>query len=126
MSQHSIKRDSAETKINFDFLIGGICFGSITTNFGFLVCMLTLFTSHGLFDLTVDCDGDIEVDYHHSTEDIGIALGQAFKQAIGNKEGITRYASFTVPMDETKATIDIDISGRPFLVYNVEGLKDKV
>lgn len=88
--------------------------------------MLTLFTSHGLFDLTVDCDGDVEVDYHHSTEDIGIALGQAFKEAIGNKEGITRYASFTVPMDETKATVDLDISGRPFLVYNVEGLKDKV
>lgn len=126
MRQHSIKRDTAETKINLDFLIDGTGKGNINTKIGFLDHMLTLFTSHGLFDLTVDCDGDIEVDYHHSTEDIGIALGQAFKQAIGNKEGITRYASFTVPMDETKATIDIDISGRPFLVYNVEGLKDKV
>src|SRR5690625_6351379 len=120
MRQHSIKRDTAETKINLDFLIDGTRKGNINTKIDFLDHMLTLLTSHGLFYLTVDCDGHIEVDYHHSTEDIGIALGQAFKQAIGNKEGITRYASFTVPMDETKATIDIDISGRPFLVYNVD------
>lgn len=126
MRQHSIKRDTAETKIKLDFLIDGTGEVNVNTKIGFLDHMLTLFTSHGLFDLTVDCDGDVEVDYHHSTEDIGIALGQAFKEAIGTKEGITRYASFTVPMDETKATVDLDISGRPFLVYNVEGLKDKV
>ncbi|HLQ74619.1 MAG TPA: imidazoleglycerol-phosphate dehydratase HisB [Alloiococcus sp.] len=126
MRQHSIKRDTAETKINLDFLIDGTGEVNVNTKIGFLDHMLTLFTSHGLFDLTVECDGDVEVDYHHSTEDIGIALGQAFKKAIGTKEGITRYASFTVPMDETKATVDLDISGRPFLVYNVEGLKDKV
>lgn len=126
MRQHSVKRDTAETKINLDFSIDGTGEVNVNTKIGFLDHMLTLFTSHGLFDLTVDCDGDIEVDYHHSTEDVGIALGQAFKQAIGNKEGITRYASFTVPMDETKATVDLDISGRSFLVYNVEGLKDKV
>lgn len=126
MRQHSVKRDTAETKINLDFSIDGTGEVNVNTKIGFLDHMLTLFTSHGLFDLTVDCDGDIEVDYHHSTEDVGIALGQAFKQAIGNKEGITRYASYTVPMDETKATVDLDISGRSFLVYNVEGLKDKV
>ncbi len=126
MRQHSIERDTAETKIKLDFSIDGTGEVNVNTKIGFLDHMLTLFTSHGLFDLTVDCDGDVEVDYHHSTEDIGIALGQAFKEAIGNKEGITRYASFTVPMDETKATVDLDISGRPFLVYNVEGLKDKV
>src|SRR5699024_409607 len=126
MRQHSIKRDTAETKINLEFLIDGTGKGNINTKIGFLDQMLTLFTSHGLCNLTVACDGDIEVDYHHSTEDIGIALGQGFKQAIGNIEGITRYAAFTVPMDETKATIDIDISGRPFLVYNVAGLKVKV
>lgn len=126
MRQHSIKRDTAETKIKLDFLIDGIGEVNVNSKIGFLDHMLTLFTSHGLFDLTVECDGDVEVDYHHSTEDIGIALGQAFKKAIGTKECITRYASFTVPMDETKATVDLDISGRPFLVYNVEGLKDKV
>lgn len=126
MREYKIERATAETKIKLDFLIDGTGQVNVKTKIGFLDHMLTLFTSHGLFDLTVDCDGDIEVDYHHSTEDIGIALGQAFKKAIGNKEGITRYASFTVPMDETKAIVDIDISGRPFLVYNVEGLKDKV
>lgn len=126
MRQHKVERDTAETKIKLDFSIDGTGEVNINTKIGFLDHMLTLFTSHGLFDLTVECDGDVEVDYHHSTEDIGIALGQAFKEAIGNKEGITRYASFTVPMDETKATVDLDISGRPFLVYNVEGLKDKV
>lgn len=126
MRQHSVERSTAETKIKLNFAIDGTGEVNIKTKIGFLDHMLTLFASHGLFDLTVDCDGDVEVDYHHSTEDIGIALGQAFKKAIGNKEGITRYASFTVPMDETKATVDLDISGRPFLVYNVEGLKDKV
>ncbi|SRR5699024_6561715 len=126
MRQHNVERNTAETKIKLDFSIDGTGEVNIKTKIGFLDHMLTLFSKHGLFDLTVDCDGDIEVDYHHSTEDIGIALGQTFKEAIGNKEGITRYASFTVPMDETKATVDIDISGRPFLVYNVEGLKDKV
>ncbi len=126
MRQHQVERNTAETKIKLDFAIDGRGEVNTKTKIGFLDHMLTLFSKHGLFDLTVDCDGDIEVDYHHSTEDIGIALGQAFKEAIGTKEGITRYASFTVPMDETKATVDIDISGRPFLVYNVEGLKDKV
>lgn len=126
MRQHSVARDTAETKIKLDFSIDGTGKVDVNTKIGFLDHMLTLFTSHGLFDLTVECDGDIEVDYHHSTEDVGIALGQAFKKAIGTKEGIQRYASFTVPMDETKSTVDLDISGRPFLVYNVEGLKDKV
>lgn len=126
MRKHLVERNTAETKIKLDFAIDGTGEVNIKTKIGFLDHMLTLFASHGLFDLTVDCDGDVEVDYHHSTEDIGIALGQALKEALGNKEGITRYASFTVPMDETKATVDLDISGRPFLVYNVEGLKDKV
>src|SRR5690625_4554468 len=126
MRQHRIKRDTAETKINLDFLIDGTGKSNINTKIGFLDHMLTLFTSHGLFDLTVDCDGDIEVDYHHTTEDIGIALGQAFREAIGNKEGITRYASVSIPMDEALATVHLDISGRPHFVYRVEGLKDKV
>ena len=88
--------------------------------------MLTLMTAHGLFDLSVTCQGDLEVDQHHTVEDIGIALGQAFYKAIGNKAGIQRYASLSIPMDESLATVHIDISGRPCLVYHVEGLKDKV
>lgn len=88
--------------------------------------MLTLFTKHGLFDLEVLCDGDIEVDQHHTMEDIGIVLGQTFYKSIGNKEGIDRYATISIPMDEALSTVSIDVSGRPFLVYHVEGLKDKV
>lgn len=126
LRKHSISRDTAETKIELDFLLDGEGKGNIQTGVGFLNHMLVLFTGHGLFDLNVTCDGDIEVDDHHTTEDIGIALGQAFKKAIGDKAGITRYASVSIPMDEALATVHLDISGRPHLVYRVEGLKDKV
>ncbi|HZW67188.1 MAG TPA: imidazoleglycerol-phosphate dehydratase HisB [Pseudogracilibacillus sp.] len=126
MRQHRISRDTAETKINLDFLIDGEGKGDIKTGVGFLDHMLVLFTGHGFFDLNVLCDGDVEVDDHHTTEDVGIALGQAFDQAIGDKKGITRYATVSIPMDEALATVHLDISGRPHLVYNVEGLKDKV
>lgn len=126
MRQHRISRDTAETKINLEFLIDGEGKNDIETKVGFLDHMLVLFSGHGLFDLTVHCDGDVEVDDHHTTEDIGIALGQAFDQAIGDKKGITRYATVSIPMDEALATVHLDISGRPHLVYNVEGLKDKV
>lgn len=126
MRKHSISRDTAETKIELDFLIDGDGKGEIDTGVGFLDHMLVLFKGHGLFDLNVTCDGDIEVDQHHTTEDIGIAIGQAFHQAIGDKKGITRYASVSIPMDEALATVHIDVSGRPHLVYHVEGLKDKV
>src|SRR5699024_4525026 len=100
MRKFSIKRDTAETKIEVDFSIDGEGNGKINTGVGFLDHMLVLFTSHGLFDMTVFCDGDTTVDDHHTTEDIGIALGQAFKEAIGDKKGITRYASVSIPMDE--------------------------
>ncbi|HLR53749.1 MAG TPA: imidazoleglycerol-phosphate dehydratase HisB [Pseudogracilibacillus sp.] len=126
MREQTIKRQTAETNIHVGLHIDGEGSGSINTGVGFLDHMLVLFTKHGLFDVTVDCDGDTQVDDHHTTEDIGIALGQAFQAALGDKRGITRYASFTVPMDEALATAHIDISGRPYLVYNVEGLKDKV
>lgn len=126
MRKHAVSRDTAETKINLDFSIDGEGKAAIDTGVGFLNHMLILFTGHGLFDLTVKCDGDIDVDDHHTTEDIGIALGQAFRVAIGNKAGITRYASVSIPMDEALATVHIDISGRPHLVYRVDGLKDKV
>ncbi len=126
MRRHQIQRDTEETKIKLDFSIDGEGKAEIDTGVGFLDHMLVLFTGHGLFDLKVEADGDTEVDDHHTTEDIGIALGQAFATAIGDKKGITRYASVSIPMDEALATVHLDISGRPHLVYRVEGLKDKV
>jgi len=126
LRKHAISRDTAETKIELDLLIDGEGKGKIDTGVGFLDHMLVLFNGHGLFDLDVTCDGDIEVDQHHTTEDIGIAVGQAFKEALGDKVGITRYASVSIPMDEALATVHIDISGRAHFVYRVDGLKDKV
>lgn len=126
MRQAEIRRETAETKIHLHFSIDGEGKADIDTGVGFLDHMLVLFTAHGLFDLKVICDGDTEVDDHHTTEDIGIALGQAFHEAIGDKKGIHRYASVSIPMDEALATVHLDISGRPHLVYNVTGLKDKV
>ena len=126
MRSKEISRATAETSITMDFNIDGSGKTDIQTGVGFLDHMLTLFTKHGLFDLKVLCDGDIEVDQHHTVEDIGIVLGQAFYAGIGTKEGIDRYATVSIPMDEALSTVSIDISGRPFFVYNVEGLKDKV
>lgn len=124
--QASRKRHTEETSIELDFHIDGTGQTNIQTGVGFIDHMLTLFAKHGQFDLNVYCDGDLEVDQHHTVEDIGIALGQAFYESIGDKVGITRYGTFHLPMDETLALVSLDISGRPFLVYNVEGLKDKV
>jgi len=126
LRKHTISRDTAETKINLTYTVDGTGEGEIDTGVGFLDHMLVLFKGHGLFDLDVSCDGDTVVDDHHTTEDIGIALGQAFNKAMGDKVGITRYASISIPMDEALATVHIDISGRSHLVYRVEGLKDKV
>lgn len=126
MRRKSVARKTAETSITMDFAIDGTGETTIQTGVGFFDHMLTLFTKHGLFDLNVVCDGDIEVDQHHTVEDIGIVLGQAFYESIGTKEGIERYATVSVPMDEALSTVSLDISGRPFLVYNVDGLKDKV
>lgn len=126
MRSKSISRQTAETKIKLDFAIDGSGEADIQTGVGFFDHMLTLFTKHGRFDLKVDCDGDTEVDQHHSVEDIGIVLGQAFYDSIGTKEGIERYATVSTPMDEALSTVSLDISGRSFLVFNVDGMKDKV
>lgn len=126
MRNYKISRKTAETEIDLDFTIDGSGSSLIDTGVGFFDHMLTLMTKHGLFDLEITCNGDLNVDQHHSVEDIGIALGEAFHQAIGNKEGITRYATVTSPMDEALANVSLDISGRSYFVYNVEGLKDKV
>ena len=126
MRSKSISRQTAETKISLDLAIDGGGETDIQTGVGFFDHMLTLFTKHGRFDLKVDCDGDTEVDQHHSVEDIGIVLGQAFYDSIGTKEGIERYATVSTPMDEALSTVSLDISGRSYLVFNVEGMKDKV
>ncbi len=126
MRSNSISRQTAETKIKLDFAIDGSGETDIQTGVGFFDHMLTLFTKHGRFNLKVVCDGDTEVDQHHSVEDIGIVLGQAFYDSIGSKEGIERYATVSTPMDEALSTVSLDISGRSYLVFNVEGMKDKV
>lgn len=124
--QASRTRRTEETSIELSFALDGTGQTNIQTGVGFMDHMLTLFAKHGNFDLDVYCDGDLEVDQHHTVEDIGIALGQTFYESIGDKVGITRYGTFHMPMDETLAVVSLDISGRPFLVYNVDGLKDKV
>ena len=113
-----IHRTTGETDVTVSIELDGRGISEIDTGIGFFDHMLTLFSSHGQFDLNVKCDGDIEVDGHHSVEDIGITLGQAFHAAIGEKRGINRYGSFYLPMDETLVLTALDISGRPFLVYD--------
>jgi imidazoleglycerol-phosphate dehydratase len=126
MRSCALNRKTAETAIELDFSIDGTGKTDIQTGVGFFDHMLTLLTKHGLFDLTVKCAGDLDVDQHHTVEDVGIVLGQAFVKSLGNKEGINRYATVTAPMDEALSSTSIDISGRPYLVYHVDGLKDKI
>lgn len=112
------KRKTAETDIQLELLVDGSGKSEIDTGIAFFDHMLTLFARHGLFDLKVKVKGDIEVDFHHSVEDTGIVLGQCFRCALGNKEGITRYGFWLLPMDETLAEVAIDLSSRPFLSYH--------
>jgi imidazoleglycerol-phosphate dehydratase len=122
----NIERVTNETKIRLELNIDGCGKGAICTSVPFLDHMLNLFARHGLFDLTIEANGDIDIDFHHTVEDIGIVLGEAFKQALGEKKGIRRYGQATVPMDETLASVAIDISGRPYLVYHVTLPKVKI
>ena len=117
MRNAEVKRATAETKIEVSLELDGAGKTDISTGIGFFDHMLNLFAAHGRFDLKVRCDGDIEVDGHHSVEDIGIALGQALKEALGDKRGIARYGAFYLPMDEALAFVSLDISRRPYLVY---------
>ena len=123
---YQIMRKTAETDINLEINLDGSGRSNITTGCGFLDHMLTLFARHGRFDLDVTCKGDTYVDYHHTAEDIGIVLGQAFAQAIGDKKGITRYGSFILPMDEALIMSAVDISGRSYLGYSLEIPTEKV
>ncbi|KIO63000.1 Imidazoleglycerol-phosphate dehydratase [Caldibacillus thermoamylovorans] len=126
MRSAELVRKTAETKIELQLNIDGKGNSSIDTGVGFFNHMLTLMTKHGFMDLAVKCDGDSDVDDHHSVEDVGIVLGQAFLQALGDKAGIRRYASVFTPMDESLSQVSIDISGRPFLYFDVEIPTEKV
>ena len=122
----AIERVTKETRIRLSLTIDGSGNTAICTSVPFLDHMLNLFARHGLFDLEVEASGDIDIDFHHTVEDIGIVLGEAFKQALGDKKGIRRYGQATVPMDETLARVAVDISGRPYLVYHVNLPKVKI
>ena len=113
-----IERKTSETDIKLDLNIEGSGKYDIDTSVPFIDHMLSLMTKHGFFDLKIKAEGDTEVDFHHTVEDIGICLGQGFKEALGNKDGIRRYGRATVPMVEALASVVLDISDRPFLVYN--------
>lgn len=120
MRTADIQRDTQETRIALRLCLDGTGKSDIATGLGFLDHMLTLFARHGDFDLTVRCDGDTEVDGHHSVEDIGICLGKAFSEALGDKRGICRYGQFLLPMDETLVLCACDLSGRDYLGWSVE------
>ena len=117
MRTSTINRKTAETDISLTLDLDGSGVSSIDSGCGFLDHMLTLFAKHGGFDLTVTCDGDTYVDDHHTVEDIGIVLGQAFAQALGDKRGICRYGSMTLPMDEALILAAVDLSGRSYLGF---------
>ena len=117
MRKSEKKRTTAETSIRVSVDLDGVGESKIETGVGFFDHMLTLFAKHGGFDLAVKCKGDLAVDGHHSIEDVGIVLGEAVKEALGDKAGIARYGSFYIPMDEALAFVAVDISGRPYLVY---------
>ena len=119
MRTAEINRKTNETDIKLKLNLDGTGKSEIATGCGFLDHMLTLFARHGGFDLTVSCKGDTYVDYHHTVEDIGIALGDAFKSALGDMRGITRYGSFILPMDESLIMTAVDISGRAHLSYDL-------
>jgi len=116
----TVARKTAETDIALTLAVDGHGTAKIDTGVPFFDHMLTLFAKHGLFDLTVKAKGDTEVDYHHTVEDVGLVLGQAFKEALGEKLGLRRYGFFILPMDESLARVVVDVGGRPHLVYRAE------
>ena len=126
MRKTSLKRTTAETDISLTLNLDGTGISSISSGVGFLDHMLTLFSKHGQFDLELTCKGDTWVDDHHSVEDIGIALGSAFREALGDKAGISRYGSCILPMDEALILTAVDLSGRSVLRYHLEIPTQKV
>ena len=126
MRKSEITRNTAETQINLSLCLDGTGKSNISTGCGFMDHMLTLFAKHGRFDLTVTCKGDTQVDDHHTVEDVGICLGQAFEKALGDKRGIVRYGNMILPMDEALIMTACDISGRSFLGYELSIPSQKV
>jgi imidazoleglycerol-phosphate dehydratase len=126
MRQAKIQRKTKETDIELDINIDGKGVAKVDTGIGFLNHMLDLTTKHGFMNLNIKCIGDTYVDDHHTVEDIGIVLGKAFKEALGDKKGITRYATIFTPMDEALSMVSLDISGRSYLQFNVNFEKEKV
>lgn len=126
MRKGSIRRTTKETDIEVTVDLDGTGSSTIASGIGFLDHMLDLLARHSRIDLTVHAKGDLHIDQHHTTEDTGIALGQAVKQALGDRAGITRYADVHVPMDEALTRVAIDISGRPFLVFDATFMRDKI
>jgi imidazoleglycerol-phosphate dehydratase len=126
MRKASLRRTTKETGVEVAVDLDGTGNAAISTGIGFLDHMLDLLARHSRIDLNVTARGDLHIDHHHTTEDVGIALGQALKQALGDMKGITRYADVHVPMDEALTRVAIDISGRPFLVFKAVFVRDKV
>ena len=126
MRSASISRTTRETDISVEVRLDGTGKSDISTGVGFFDHMLDQIARHSLIDLTIKAKGDLHIDFHHTVEDVGIALGQAFKQAIGDMKGITRYADVHLPMDETLTRVAIDISGRAFLVFRTRFHTDRI
>ena len=126
MRKAVITRNTSETKIQIELNLDESGAREIDTGVGFLDHMLTLFCFHGKFDLNIKCKGDLNTDTHHTSEDVGIALGQAFTKALGDKKGIERFGAAYVPMDESLARVVLDLSGRPCLVYNLDFKKAQI
>lgn len=126
MRHSEIKRATKETEIELSLELDGTGKSNIETGCGFLDHMLTLFASHGRFDLTVKCRGDYEVDFHHTVEDAGICLGRAFSEALGEKRGINRYGNMILPMDEALVMTAVDFSGRSHLEWHIEITPQKI
>ena len=126
MRKGAIKRKTKETDVEVEVDLDGAGRSQIATGIGFLDHMLDLLARHSRIDIVVKAKGDLHIDHHHTTEDVGIALGQAVKQALGDMKGITRYADVHVPMDEALTRVAIDVSGRPFLVFKAKFGRDKV
>ncbi|WP_110956007.1 imidazoleglycerol-phosphate dehydratase HisB [Anaerosinus massiliensis] len=120
MREAEIARKTAETDIKVKVNLDGEGSSQIATGIGFFDHMLILLSRHGLFDMVVSCTGDLQIDGHHTVEDIGICLGQAFQEAVGDKQGIKRYGTSFVPMDEALAMVSLDLSGRAYLIYDVK------
>jgi imidazoleglycerol-phosphate dehydratase len=126
MRKASVKRTTKETDVEVAVDLDGTGTSSIATGIGFFDHMLDLLARHARIDLTVKAEGDLHIDHHHTTEDVGIAFGQAVRKALGDMKGITRYADVHMPMDEALTRVALDISGRPFLVFRAEFSRDKV